>query len=95
MQQTKSLASVTSSPAKMSVWRGGLLKLWAILFVLWLALCAGVWAWLHPNEALATWEELLGQETQLGILPGDLPGYDAPPATSDSADSSTFPAAQE
>lgn len=53
------------------------MKLWGFFFVLWLALCGAAWLWLHPGAQLPFFA-LQVTETPMGILPGDLPGPDAP-----------------
>lgn len=54
------------------------MKLWFVFFVLWLALCGTAWVWLHPGASLPFFTPEVS-EAPMGILPGDLPGYDAPP----------------
>lgn len=54
------------------------MKLWFVFFVLWLALCAGAWLWLHPEVPLPFFTPEFS-EAPMGILPGDLPGYEVPP----------------
>jgi hypothetical protein len=62
--------------------KGGAVKLWAFVFVLWIALCGVGYAWLHPDTTLPGTEYslnyFLGQSQPQGILPGDLPGEVTP-----------------